>query len=108
MVAGRQHVGHRQQQRCIFRDRQFHQGALGLRHADGLGLAAAHAAEAVTPAVPAGCLQALATEIAGVVLPQERRHDQVAGLQPGYLGAEVLDDAKELMPHRPALLGRRH
>jgi hypothetical protein len=74
VVAGRQHIGHRQQrrqQRCILRDRQLHQRALGLRHADGLGLAAAHAAEAVTPPVPAGCVQALAAEIAGIVLPQK-------------------------------------
>src|SRR5271167_4887075 len=43
-----------------------------------------------------------------MVPTQKRRHDQVAGLQPGDLRAEVLDSAKEFMPHQPALLGRRH
>ena len=31
--------------------------------------------------------------------PGERGHDQVAAAQPGHLGADVLDDADELVPH---------
>ena len=48
-------------------------------------------------------LQALAVEIAGVVLPQERRDHQVTGLQPGHLRAGVLHHAEELMPKEPGV-----
>ena len=111
VVPGREHVGQRQQrrqQRRVLPDRQLHQRALRLRHPHRLTLPAVHAGRTPAAAVPARGLQALPAEVAGVVRPHERRHHDVAGLEPGHLGADVLDHAEELVPDPPALLGGRH
>jgi hypothetical protein len=47
--------------------------------------------------VPAGGLQALYAEVAGVVRPDEGRDHQVAALQAGHVRADLLDDAEELV-----------
>ena len=78
------HVGQGQQgrqQRGVLADGQLDQGAVGVRHADGLALAAVDAVAAPEAAVPAGGLQALAAEVAGAVGPDERRDDEVAALE---------------------------
>ena len=111
VVAGAEHVGQgqqRRQQRGVLADGQLHQRALRLRHPHGLALAAVHAVRAPEAAVPAGGLQALGAEVAGVVRPHERRDHDVTGLQPGHLRADVLDDAEELVADAVALLGGRH
>ena len=82
VVAGREDVGQgqqRRQQRGVLADGQLDQGALGLRDADRFALAAVDAVAAPVAAVPAGGLQALAAEVAGVVRPDERRDHEVAG-----------------------------
>src|SRR6201985_2279241 len=107
VVAGAEHVGEshqRRQQRRVRRDRQLHQRPGGLRDPHGLALAAVHAVEAVAAAVRAGGLQAAGAPAAGVVGVGERREYQVAALEPGDLGACVLDDAEELMSHLPPLV----
>ncbi len=111
VVAGTVHVGERQQrrqQRGVRRDRQLHQRAVGERNTDRPGLTAAHTGCVPEPAVTAGGLQALAAEVAGVVLPRERGHDQVTGLDGGHVLAGLFDEAEELVAHRRALLGNRH
>jgi hypothetical protein len=111
VVAGAEHVGERhqrRQQRRVRRDRQLHQRPGGLRDPHGLALAAVHAVEAVAAAVRAGGLQATAAPEAGVVGVGERREYQVAALEPGDLGAGVLDDAEELVSHLPALVSGWH
>jgi hypothetical protein len=55
-------------------------------------------------AVLAGGLQALAAEVARAVGPDERRHDHVAPGEPADLGADVLDDAEELVADAVAVL----
>ena len=110
VVAGAEHVRQgeqRRQQRGVLADGQLDQRALRLRHAYGLALAAVHAVGRPQAAVPAGGLQALAAEVAGVVRPDERRDHDVAAPQPGHLGADVLDDAEELVADALALLGGR-
>jgi hypothetical protein len=71
-------------------------------------LAAVDTVEAVAPAVAAGGVQALAAEVAGIVGPGERGDHQVAGREPGHLGADVFDDPEELMAHGAALVRGRH
>jgi hypothetical protein len=110
VVAGAEHVRQGEQGRQqlgILTDGQLDQRALGLRDAYGLALAAVHAVGPPQAAVPAGGLQALAAEVAGVVRPDERRQHDVPAPQPGHLPAEVLHDAEELVPDPLALLGGR-
>ena len=47
-------------------------------------------------------MKPFAAEDAGAVRPEERRHDQVAGLHGPDVGADGLDDADELVTHPPA------
>jgi hypothetical protein len=111
VVADAEHVRQgeqRRQQGRVLVDGQLDQGALGLWDAYGLALAAVHAVEAVAAAVPAGGLQALGAEFAGVVGPHKGGDHQVAALEAGHVGAEVLHHAQELMAHGSALLGGRH
>jgi hypothetical protein len=49
-------------------------------------------------------VQPFPAELAGVIGVGERGEHQVAVLEPGDVPADVLDDAQELVPHRPALL----
>ena len=105
VVAGAEHVGQRQQrrhQRGVLADGQLDQRALGLRHPHRLALAAVDSRRAPPAAVPAGRLQALAAEVAGVVGPDERRDDQSPRLRPVTSRADVLDDADELVAHPSA------
>ena len=111
VVAGAEHVGQRQQrrhQRRILRDRKLHQRALRLRNAHGFALAGVDAPGAPATTVPAGRLQALSAEVAGVVGPDERGDHQIAALEAGDLGADVLDDADELVAHPAAAVLVRH
>ena len=82
--------------------------AVGQRDAHRLALTAVELVAAPEAAVQAGRLQALAAELAGAVGPGERRDDEVAGLDRPHVGADVLDDADELVPHAAAGLGRLH
>src|SRR5207253_2552052 len=79
----------RGQEHGVRADGQLHQRALGLRHPHGLALAAVQVLSAPPAAVPAGGLQALAAEVAGVVRPDERRHHDVAAPQPGHVTTAV-------------------
>src|SRR2546421_4294621 len=111
VVSGGEDVGEREQRRQQGRvraDGQFHQRALCLRAPYRPALAAVPPVQAVPAAVPAGRVQPLAAEVAGVVRPDERRHDEVAPLEAGHVGAGVLDDAEELVAHGPALRRCRH
>ena len=60
------------------------------------------AAPAPEAAVEAGGLQALSAELAGAVGPGERSDDEVALLHRPHVGADVLDDADELVAHAAA------
>ena len=53
-------------------------------------------------------LQPFAAEDAGAVRPEERRDDEVAGLDGRDVGADGLDDADELVPHPAAGVVVRH
>ena len=90
VVAGSHHVGQRQQrghERVVLADRQRDEGAVCLRDAHGFALAAVDVVEAVAAAVQACALQPLAAEDAGAVRPQERRDDEVAGLDRPHLAS---------------------
>lgn len=111
VVAGGHHVRQREerrQQRGVGGHRQLDQGAVRIRHADGLALPAVDTVEPVPAAIAAGDLQALGAVVAGVVAVRERGDDQVPRLQAGHVRAGLLDDAEELVPHRAALLGGGH
>ena len=85
------------------------EGAVGERDADRLGLAAGGAEVRVVPeaAVDARGLQAGAAELAGAARDGERRDDEVARLHGRDVGADLLDDADELVADRTAgLVGR--
>jgi hypothetical protein len=110
-VAGAHHVGQRQQrghERVVLADLQHDQRAVCLRDAHGFTLAAVDVAEAVPAAVQACALQPLLAEGAAAVRPQERRDDQVAGLDRPHVATDGLDDADELVAHAAACLGRLH
>jgi hypothetical protein len=96
MVTGREHVAERQQvgdERVVDRLGHAHQGAVGERHADELGLGAVVAA-----AVDARGLHTLAADRAGVVAVQERGDDELAHGHVGHRRAHLLDHADELVP----------
>jgi len=82
--------------------------AVGQRDTDGFRLRAADAVRGPEAAVPAGGLQALTAEVAGVVRPGERGDDEVTRLQNADLGTDLLDDTNELVAHRTALPCRFH
>ena len=106
VVAGDEDVGQRQQrgqQRGVLTDRRLDEGAVGLRDADRLGLRRGE-----EPAVHAVGRPALAAELAGVVEEGEGGDHEVAGLHGADRGAGLLDDADELVAHRPALGRGRH
>ena len=105
------HVGERQQrrhQRVVRADRQDDERAVRLRDAHRLALAAVELGPAPAAAVEARGVQPLPAEDAGAVGPGERRDDEVAGLDGADLGADVLDDADELVAHAAAGLARLH
>jgi hypothetical protein len=111
VVAGPHHVGHGQQRRrgrLVLADRQHDEGAVCLRYAHGFTLAAVDVAETVAAAVQACALQPLLAEDAAAVRPQERRDDEIAGLDRPHLVADGLDDADELVAHAAAGVGRLH
>ena len=108
VVARRHHVREREQrrhQRVVGADRQHDERPVRLRDAHRLALSAVDAVAAVPAAVEAGALQPLPAEHAGAVGPDERRDDEVAGLDCAHLGADGLDDADELVAHAAACLG---
>ena len=110
VVAGAVDVGEGEQrrvQRRVDAGGHLDERAVGQRHAHRLGLAAADAVACPEAAVPARGLQALAAEVAGAVRPGERCDDEVAGRQGRDLGADLLDDADELVAHRASAGGRR-
>src|SRR6185312_12105022 len=80
------------------------QCALGQRHSHGLALSGVHAGRTPSAPVTAGDLQPGRAEVTGVVRPDEWRHDQVTSGEAGNLGADLLDDADELVAHPAALL----
>ena len=105
MVAGAHHVGEREQrrhQRVVLADRQRDERPVGLRDAHGLALAAVDVVGAVPAAVEARGVQPLPAEDAGAVRVEERRDDEVAGLQGADVGADGVDDADELVAHPAA------
>ena len=53
-------------------------------------------------------LQPLSAEDAAAIRPEERRDDQIAGLDRRDLGADGVDDADELVPHPAAGVVVRH
>lgn len=111
VVARGHHVRQGQQggqQRRVGGDGQLDQGAVGVRDAHRLALAAVDTVESVPAAVPTGDLQALGAVIAGVVAVRERGDDQVTRLETCHVGAGLLDHAEELVTHRPAGLSGRH
>ena len=111
VVAGRHHVGEREQrrhQRVVLVDREDDERPVRLRDAHRLALPAVDAVAAVPAAVEARGVQPLPAEDAGAVRPHERRDDEVAGLHRADVGADVLDDADELVPHAAAGLAGLH
>jgi hypothetical protein len=105
VVARRHHVGEREQrrhQRVVLADGQDDERALRLRHPDRLALAAVDSVIAVPAAVEARGVQSLPAEDAGAVGVEERRDDDVAGLDRADVGADGLDDADELVSHAAA------
>ncbi len=111
VVAGAHHVGQGQQagQQLVVGDGlggQLHEGAVGVRDADGLALAAVEADRAPETAVHAGGVEALGAVVAGAVGPHEGGDDEVAGLQAGHGRAGLLDDAEELVADALAWLAR--
>jgi hypothetical protein len=81
------------------------EGAVGLGDTYGLGLGAAHAAGPEEVSVDAGGLHSLAAVHARVVLDAERADHEVPGTHRGDVGADLLDHAQELVPHRAGLPG---
>ena len=109
VVAGAVDVGEGEQrgvERRVDAGGHLHEGAVGLRHAHRLGLAAADPVAGPEPAVTARGLQALAAEVAGAVRPGERGDHEVAGRERRHVRADLLDDADELVAHRGSA-GRR-
>ncbi len=110
-MAGGHHVRQRQQgrqQRGVGGHREFDQGAVGVRDADGFALPSVDAAESVPAAAAARDVQALGAVVARVVAVGERGDDQVARLQAGHVRAGLLDDAEELVAHGAAGVGGGH
>ena len=68
--------------------------------------AAVDAVSAPEAAVDARGLQPFVAEDAGAVGVRERRDDDIARLHRADIGAGVLDDADELVAHRPARVAR--
>ena len=111
VVARRHDVREREQRRhqlVVRPHRQHDERAVRLRDPDGLTLAAVDAVEAVPAPVEARGVQPFAAEHAGSVRPHERRHHEVADLHRADLGADVLDDADELVAHSATGLGVLH
>ena len=104
VVARAHHVGEgeqRRHQRVVLVDRKSDERAVGLRDAHGLALAAVDVVGAVPAAVEASGMEPFPAEDAGAVRVEERRHDEVAGLQGADVGADGIDDADELVAHPP-------
>src|SRR4051794_18898656 len=97
----------RRHQRVVLGHVDLHERAVGLRHAHRLALTAVGVA-APEAAVATRGVQALVAEVAGAVREDERRDYDVALLQRPHLGADVLDDADELVTHLAALFVLRH
>jgi hypothetical protein len=95
-------------QRIVFAVRQDDERSVRLRDTHRLALAAVDSVLTVPASVQARGVQPLAAEHAGAIRPQERRDDKVAGLHGAYFGADVLDDADELVAHAAASLARLH
>jgi hypothetical protein len=111
VVARAVHVGKRHQrgqQGAVFTDWEPDQRARGLRYAHRLALAAVDAVPAVAAPVRTGGLEVVAAVLARVVGVGERGQHEVAAPEPGYVAADVLDDAEEFVPYRPALVGGGH
>jgi hypothetical protein len=105
VVSGAHHVAEREQrrhQRVVLVDRQRDEGAVCLRDAYGFSLAAVDVGGAVPAAAQALAVQPFAAEDATAVRPEEGGDDQVAGFDRGDLGADVFDDADELVSHPAA------
>ena len=105
VVACSHHVREREQrrhQRVVGADRQHDERPVRLRHADGFALSAVDVVETVPAAMEAFALQTLLAEHTGAVGPQERRDDDVSGLDSLDVGANGLDDADELVAHAAA------
>ena len=111
VVARSHHVREREQrrhQRVVVAHRQDDERSVRLRDAHRFALAAVELSAAPAAAVEAGGLQSLPAELAGAVGPGERRDDEVARLDGADLGADVLDDADELVAHARARVARLH
>jgi hypothetical protein len=105
MMAGAHHVGEREQgghERVVLAHREHDQGAVRLRNAHRLALAAFDVGEAVPAAVQTLALQPFPAEDAAAVRSQERREDQIAGSHARDVRPDRVDDADELVPHSPA------
>ena len=89
-------------------DRQDDERSVRLGDAHRLALSAVDAVHAVPASVEAGGVQPLPAEDAGAVGPDERRDDEVAGLDRADVGADGLDDADELVPHAASGLAGLH
>ena len=105
VVAGGHHVGQGEQRghRLVgeVRALDLDQGAVGLRDADELGLAAVTLATlAEEAAVDAGGVEAGLAVRAGAVAPGERRDDEVADREVLDVVADLVDHADELVPDR--------
>lgn len=107
VVAGAQDVGERQQggEQAVVGcggGRELDQGAVGVGDADGLALAAVRlravrADRAPEAALGAGGGEALGAVGAGAVGPDERGDGQIADGEAVHPGADLLDDAEELV-----------
>ena len=111
VVTGRHDVGQRQdalQPRVTGQlGRQPDEGAVGLRHAYGLALAAVAGRATEEAAAHAGRGQPAPAGLAATAGPGERRQHQVADPHARHVGADRVDDAEELVADPAAGLLRQ-
>ena len=104
VVAGRHDVGEGEERPehgvVVARARDGHEGAAGERDADRFALAAVDLAVAEGPAGGAGDGRAVLAVGAAAVAVDERGDDEVAAADALDVGADVLDDADELVADR--------
>ena len=111
VVACAHHVGEgeqRRHQRVVSADRKHDKRSVCLRDANGLALAAVDVVGAVPATMQARAVQALPTEDARAVRPQERRHNEIADLDGANVHADGFDRADELVPHATAGIAVLH
>jgi hypothetical protein len=103
-MARRHHVRERQQgrqQRVVLADRQRHEGPVGQRDSDRLGLGPVDRARAEDPSLDARRLQSFAAELACAIGVREGHDDEVAAAQRADVSTDRLDDADRLVSLPP-------